>query len=225
MTKNITLEDLKKEYDKLQKKYGAKELDSIYNGGCMDNPDICFVFMNPTGRNIASSKTWHGLKSPWIGTKNIWNLFYKLNLLDENIYREIRNKKGSEWTEEFAAEVYENVKYHKYFITNLGKCTQVDARVLKDEVYEKYLHLLEKEFEIIKPKVIILFGNQVSSIVLKEKISVSQTRKQLFERKINNKTYKFYPVYYPVGNGIFNIDKAIEDINYIIEENLLNKVS
>ena len=77
----MTLDDLKKDYDKLQLKFGAKELDSIYYGGCTENPDICFVFMNPTGRNIASSKSWRGIKSPWIGTKNIWDLFYKLNLL------------------------------------------------------------------------------------------------------------------------------------------------
>lgn len=65
----MTLDDLKIEYDKLQVKYGAKELDSIYNGGCTDNPDICFVFMNPTGRNIASNKTWKGLKSLGLGLK------------------------------------------------------------------------------------------------------------------------------------------------------------
>ena len=34
--------------------------------------------------------------------------------------------------------------------------------------------------------------------------------------------YKVYPVYYPVGNGIFNIDKSIEDIKWIIE-NEINK--
>ena len=71
------LNELKPLYDKLQLKYGDKNLDSIYNGGYTNNPDICFVFMNPTGRNIASSKEWHGLKSPWIGTKNIWNLFLR----------------------------------------------------------------------------------------------------------------------------------------------------
>ena len=174
----MTLSDLTKEYDKLQKKYGAKELDSIYNGGCDKKPDICFVFMNPTGRNIASSKNWKGLKSPWIGTKNIWNLFYELGMLDEDIYNKIKNIKGSDWTEEFASTVYENVKKHKYFITNLGKCTQIDARPLPDSVYKEYLHLLEKEIEIINPKVIVLFGNQVSSIVLNEKISVSLCRKK-----------------------------------------------
>lgn len=214
----MKLEDLKVKYDRLQNKYGAKELDSIYNGGCSENPDVCFVFMNPTGRNIASSKEWTGIKSPWIGTKNIWDLFYSLDLMDETIYKKIKTIKGTDWTEEFAEEVYEDVKKHRYFITNLGKCTQVDARVLPDSVYKEYLELLEKEIEIINPKTIVLFGNQVSSIVLNQKISVSQCRKQLFQREINGRKYNFYSVYYPVGNGRFNIDKSIEDIKYIKEK-------
>lgn len=219
----MQLKDLTKEYDKLQKKYGAKELDSIYNGGCDYKPDICFVFMNPTGRNPASSKNWNGLKSPWIGTKNIWDLFYALDLLDEELYSKIKSIKGSEWTEEFADKVYENVRKHKYFITNLGKCTQVDARELPDSVYKEYLHLLKQEFNIINPKVIILFGNQVSSIVLDEKISVSQVRKKCFIKDVNGTQYKFYSVYYPVGNGRFNIDKSIEDIKWIIDHEINKK--
>ena len=216
----MTIEDLNKEYDKLQLKYGDKSLDSIYNGGCTNNPDICFVFMNPTGRNIASSKSWHGLKSPWIGTKNIWDLFAALDLIDKDIYSQIKSIKGKEWTPAFAETVYENVIKHKYFITNLGKCTQIDARPLSDSVYKKYLHLLEKEISIINPKVIILFGNQVSSIVLNEKISVSQSRKQEYIKKFDGKTYKCYAVYYPIGNGRFNIDKSIEDIKWIMTNNL-----
>lgn len=212
------IEELNKKYDRLQLKYGSKELDSIYNGGCTESPDICFVFMNPTGRNIASLKTWKGRKSPWIGTKNIWTLFYNIGLLDEEIFNQIKNKKAMDWTYEFADEVYECVNKHKYFITNLGKCTQVDARPLKDEVYLEYLKLLYKEFEIINPKVIVLFGNQVSSIVLDTKISVSECRCKLFSKKINEKEYKFYSVYYQVGNGSFNAPKAIEDLKYIIEE-------
>lgn len=216
----MKLEDLNIEYDKLQKKYGEKELNSIYNGGCDKNPDICFVFMNPTGKNVAANKNWQGIKAPWLGTKNIWDLFYQLDLLDKNIYKNIKTIKGSEWTESFADSVYNDIKKHKYFITNLGKCTQIDARALPDLVYKKYLSLLKKEISIINPKVIVLFGNQVSSIVLNEKISVSQVRKKCFIRKINKKEYKFYSVYYPVGNGRFNIDKSIEDIKWIIKHEL-----
>ena len=212
----MKLEDLNIEYDKLQKKYGAKGLSSIYNGGCKNNPDVCFVFMNPTGRNVACLQGWNGIKAPWLGTKNIWDLFYSLDLLSEDIYFRIKSIKGKDWTEEFASQVYDDVTSHRYFITNLGKCTQIDARELPDSVYEKYLDLLEKEIEIINPKVIVLFGNQVSSIVLNEKISVSQVRKKEFKKTINNKEYNFYSVYYPVGNGRFNIDKSIEDIRWIL---------
>lgn len=216
----MKIEDLKVKYDLLQNKYGDKSLDSIYNGGCENNPDICFVFMNPTGRNIASIKEWLGRKSPWIGTKNIWKLFYDVGLVDDSIYEEIRSKKPKDWDYEFADKVYEMVTNKKVFITNLGKCTQIDARPLSDEVLKKYLKLLYKEFEIIKPRVIITFGNQVSSIVLNKKISVSENRKVCHELVINNEKYKVYAVYYPVGNGIFNIDKSIKDIKWIIDNEL-----
>ena len=170
----MKISDLNPEYDKLQQEYGAKELTSIYNGGCTNNPDICFVFMNPTGRNIASSPNWKGRRSPWIGTKNIWKLFYRIGLLDERIYEEIQKRKPQEWDEKFADLVYDDVEQHKYFITNLGKCTQVDARVLPNSVYSQYLDLLCKEIEIINPKIIITLGNQVSSILL------NRDRKHLF---------------------------------------------
>jgi len=214
----MQLSDLNAKYDKMQKKYGDKELSSIYNGGCEEKPDICLIFMNPTGRNIASEKTWKGKRYPWIGTKNIWKFFYKKNLLDEKIYKEIQNKKSKEWDEKFSELVYENVRNKKLFITNLGKCTQIDARPLPDSVYLEYLDLLYKEIDIIKPKKIIVFGNQVSSIFLNQKIAVSEWRKKSIKKKIREEEYDVYPVYYPVGNGMRNIDKAIEDLKFILGE-------
>lgn len=60
----------------------------------------------------------------------------------------------------------------------------------------------------------------MSSIILDRNISVSQCRKQNFSKNIAGKNYKVYPVYYPIGNGMMNIDKAIEDLDYIIRTNL-----
>ena len=216
----MKINELNAEYDKLQQKYGAKDLTSIYNGGCINSPNICFVFMNPTGKNIASDPNWQGRRSPWIGTKNIWKLFYRIGLLDGEIYESIMAKKPLDWDEKFADLVYDNVEKHKYFITNLGKCTQVDARVLPNSVYTQYLDLLCKEIEIVNPKIIITLGNQVSSIILDKNISVSQCRKQYFQKNIAGKNYKVYPVYYPIGNGMMNIDKAIEDLKFILKTNV-----
>lgn len=218
----MKVKDLNIFYDMLQEEYGAKELNAIYNGGKEERPDICFIFMNPTGKNIASIKSWNGRRAPWIGTKNIWKLFYNINLLDKNIYDEITKKKPNEWSIEFADEVYNNVEKHNYYLTNLGKCTQLDARPLPDRVYVKYKKLLFKEIEIINPKVIVTFGNQVSSIVLDRKISVSSSRKKYYLQNINGKEYKVYPVFYPVGNGSKNIDKVIEDLNYIKKEEIID---
>lgn len=214
----MQIRDLNKKYDQMQKKYGDKKLSSIYNGGCETSPDICFVFMNPTGRNIASEPNWKGRRSPWIGTKNIWKLFYQIGLLDKDIYNDIQNKKGKEWDEDFADLVYKDIENKKIFITNLGKCTQIDARPLPNSVLKEYLDLLYKEIDIIKPKKIIVFGNQVSSIFLNKKISVSEWRKKKDQIKIKKNTYDVYPVYYPVGNGMRNIDMVIEDLKYVLGE-------
>ena len=65
------------------------------------------------------------------------------------------------------------------------------------------MDLLFKEIDIIRPKIIITFGNQVSSIILNKKIAVSENRKKYHEIEINQNT--------------FNIDKSIEDIIWIIE--------
>ena len=219
----MKMDELKKAYDKMQLKYGDKNLDSIYNGGCEKNPNICFVFMNPTGKNVASDKSWKGRKSPWLGTKNIWKLFYSVNLLSKDTFEQIMTKKPKEWDYEFCDYVYDEISKNKVFITNLGKCTQIDARPLSNDVLKKYLNLLCKEIDIINPKVIITFGNQVSTIILNKKISVSENRKIFHEIKIKNNKYKVYPVYYPVGNGIFNIDKSIEDIKWIIENEIKEK--
>ena len=79
--------------------------------------------MNPTSSNVASSKSWKGIKSPWVGTKNVWGLFNKIGVIDDDIYTKIRAIKGNEWTYEFVEIVYDQIAKNKFYITNLAKCT------------------------------------------------------------------------------------------------------
>lgn len=205
---------LHKEYDKLQLKYGDPTLSCIYGAGCIENPDIMFIFMNPTGRNISSIPSWEGLRAPWIGTKQVWDIFENLGLLQSHIYLKIKNIKSQEWDCDFANVVYEDIQNHSVFITNLGKCTQVDARPLHNSVFKDYLKLMYKEIEIVNPKKIITFGNQVSSILLGKSIRVSNYSDN--EKDILN-GYEIYPTYYPVGQGRRNMPLAIERIKKVLE--------
>lgn len=210
-----TIEILKK-YDELQNTYGSKDLNSVYGCGEDCNPRIALVFMNPTKRNIAAEKSWNGLRAPWLGTKQIWDFLAKCGLFNSTINEEIKSKKTKDWTPEFCEYVYNEVKMQGLWITNLAKCTQDDARPLPDSVFLQYKDLLKEELNLINPQKIFFFGNQVSSIMLEQPITVSTTRKQKFLLKIDEKTFESYALFYPVGNGRFNQNKAIEDIKEIL---------
>jgi len=210
-------QQLQKEFNSLQQIYGERTLDPIVGGGKEENPDICFVFMNPTGRNIASEKTWESLKYPWIGTKNVWKLFLGVNLFEEGIFNEIRERKPNDWDYSFTEKVFEEVSNRGMYLTNLAKCTQLDARPLPNLIFKEYRNLLLEELNIVKPKKIVTFGNQVSSIFLEKPISVSKERKNDYKMDILGTEKDVLPVYYPVGQGQRNIGKAIEDVKWFLD--------
>ncbi len=206
---------LHSEYDKLQIKYGDPNLFSIYGAGCINNPNIMFIFMNPTSRNISSMPSWEGLRAPWVGTKQVWGIFESLGLLESNIYLKIKNLKPEEWYRDFANDVYTDIQNHSVFITNLAKCTQVDARPVNKSVFKEYVSLMYEEIEIVNPKKIIAFGNQVSSVLLGKSVSVSNytdNQKELLNG------YEIYPTYYPVGQGRRNMPLAMDRITKVLNE-------
>lgn len=212
------MEKINKQYDKLQDKYGSKQLNSVYGAGCRQNAKVALVFMNPTKRNIATDKNWNGLKAQWLGTKQIWDFLTKCDLFDENLNKQIKSKRPTDWTEEFCEKVYAEVASKGVWITNLAKCSQDDARPLPDEIFLQYRDLLKEELALVSPQKVLLFGNQVASIVLEEKVSVSLARCKKFDLDLNGNVVEGYAVFYPVGNGRFNQDKAICDIKTILKD-------
>ncbi|HAU29868.1 MAG TPA: hypothetical protein DCW68_07170 [Rhodospirillaceae bacterium] len=204
-------------FDALQRLHGAENLNSIYGAGCTTRPDLCFIFMNPTGRNIASDKSWTGLKAPWINTKHVWKLFHAVHLISTETFTEIQNRKTDAWTPEFARTVYAELSANKIYVTNLGKCTQLRATPVSNTVFRAYLPLLDTEISTIAPKKIMTFGNQVSSLFLGRSIKVSDMRKQSLPKQIGTQTFPVFPIYYPVGQGMRNLPLAIEDILFAIK--------
>lgn len=165
--------------------------------------------MNPTGRNIASLQGWKGLRAPWIGTKQVWKLVNKLSIISNEQLNQIISTKADEWTENFAKEVYESVSMNNCYITNFAKCTMSDARSLPNSIFLQYKNLLLEEIYLVKPKMIVSFGNQVSSLLLSKTLSVSNYVNDEFEELVVDGTsYKIYPTYYPVGQGQRNMPLA-----------------
>lgn len=213
----MILESLKKEIDDLQHVYGEQGPQSIYGAGCIYEPEIMFVFMNPTARNISVNNNWKGLRAPWLGTKNTWGFLYELGIVSDNHIKKIKSFNKQDWSYNFASEVYKEIAERKAFITNLAKCTQIDARPLKNRVFREYLPIFYKEVLLTNPKHIITFGNQVSSIVLDKPISVSKYKGRQKETiKIEQKHFNIYPTFYPVGQGRRNMPLSVKRIRAIL---------
>ncbi len=219
---SLQLEKLFKQFNRLQNIHGDKSLMPIYGAGCIHEPKLFLIFMNPTRRNVASSKEWSGIRAPWIGTKNIWKLFFRLGLIDQKLFSLTQTLKPKEWTPKISHQLYERLSSKKIYVTNLAKCTQSNARPLGNKLFREYLKLIEREILIIKPKNIVTFGNQVSSILLGKNITVSKYNGQSQKYALRNIVFNVYPVYYPVGQGIRNLNKAAKVItNILVRRNLL----
>ena len=100
--------------------YGDHALDAISGAGQIKQPRLALVFINPTHRNISTSPAWGGLKAPWIGCANIWQLFADAGLISKDVNQAIQNAKTN-WTEQFALEVYTHVAEQGLYITNIVK--------------------------------------------------------------------------------------------------------
>lgn len=213
----LQITKLHESIDALQVKHGSKKLSAIYGAGCTTAPELMLVFMNPTGKNISAQLDWKGLRAPWLGTKNVWKLLYKLELLPEWIYRETQILPLDGWTFDYANTLYKDIAKQSIYITNLAKCTQDDARHVSDAVFREYLPVMHDEVSAVRPKKIIAFGNQVSSILLGKTVTVSAyTGSKKESLSIGEKVYDVYPVYYPVGQGQRNTPLAIKRLQAIV---------
>lgn len=212
----IQVQKLKRKVDKLQKLHGHPDYTALYGTGCINRPDLFLVLMNPTARNVSVHKNWKGLKASWLGTKNFWKVLYRLNLVSKETADSIQQKSPTDWDNSFCKAVYTELAHNKVFITNLGRSTQPDARPLSNGTYAACVPLMYEEIAAVRPRVVIAFGNQVSSALLGRPIKVSECRKKRFDIKIKGENYPLYTTYYPVGMGFMNVDKAIEDVTWVI---------
>lgn len=203
---------------KLQVIHGHPDLAPICGTGCTKNPDVIFLFMNPTGKNIATDLKRSGIRAQRLWTKNVWKLFFATNIISLQTFETIKSMKPSDRTPAFSEKLYKEITVKKVYITNLAKCTQIDARPLHNNIFRDYLKYTLQEIQEINPKHIISFGNQVSSILLGRPIKVSEYKENEHEELIiDGKKFKVYPAFYPIGQGMRNMPAAIERINYILK--------
>lgn len=195
------------------------ELMPILGNGETKNPKVMFVFINPTKKNISSDKNWKGQRFPFIGTKQVWRVFNRAGLFEDDLINSINNPK--EWSIEFTNEVLKFLKENSFYLTNIVKSTGRDATLPNSEKIKLFLPVLKREIEIVKPDYIVTFGLIPFENLTKQKIKL----RDYYLDAIENKNLKFYeqqfgsfrakiiPCYFPVGRG--EPKKAVEILKLV----------
>lgn len=215
MFTRLQVTHLHQHFDRLQYEFWDSSYKAVYGAWCIQQPEICFVFMNPTARNISAHPEREGIRAPWLWLKQTWRMFHELGFISEELLHTIQTLKSCREIS-FVEELYQYLSSQSVYITNLAKCTQSDAKHLKDTVFKEYLPLLREEIAYVKPKKIVTFGNQVSTILLWKSTlvgSYADTHHDILS--IWGDDYSIYPCRYPVGMGYRNIHKALERLHAI----------
>ncbi|MBU2522920.1 MAG: hypothetical protein KKE23_01365, partial [Nanoarchaeota archaeon] len=210
-----SLKDLWEIVQEVNKQHFPKnKLMPILGNGKTERPRFMFVFINPTHANISSSKDWQGPRFPFIGTKQVWRVFHKAGLFDDQLMEEMNNSKS--WSLEFTNKVLKFLTSKSFYFTNIVKWTGHDATLPDSEKIRLFLPILTKEIEIVQPEYIIAFGLIPFENMTKQKIRLKDHYSEImknnalkyFEMEHDNFKVKIIPCYFPVGRG--DPKKAVE---------------
>jgi len=181
-------------------------LQHIHGGGQENNPKVMFVFINPTHRNISSRPEYSGPRIPFLGTREIWKVFVDAGLLDPTVIERIRNG----WDRNIIDTVICTIRNAGFYLTNIVKCTQPDARLPTKKTIKKKQDIFLKELEAVNPKLVVAFGTLPFEALSGTKLKLNDHyEKQMKSDKlityptipVSGKSYNMYPCYFPVGRG------------------------
>lgn len=206
-----------------QRHYADHQLDAVSGAGSIDHPRLALVFINPTHRNISTDKMWRGLKAPWIGCANIWQMFADSTLIDTSLNQKIQRARAN-WSESFAREVYNHIAARGLYITNIVKWAGLDARLPERDKVRLYSPILIEELQLIRARYVVTFGQLTFDSMLRElHVKSSQSFGALNERmlgsgqieSVQTEVGEVVPCYFPVGQGTKNKAKAIEILKLV----------
>ncbi|MBD3318885.1 hypothetical protein GF342_03165 [Candidatus Woesearchaeota archaeon] len=203
-----TLEELWAEVYTLNRRIDpGNTLIPIVGNGQTKIPKAMFVFINPTIRNSSSSPSWKGPRFPFVGTRQVWGVFFRAGLFDEELYYRIKH--GTDWSLGFTRAVLNHLKKRSFYFTNIVKWTGSDAALPSTKKIATFLPILQREIEIVKPKMIVTFGHIPFTHLTKKKIVFEEYYQKVmredtissFDCQVCPCDARVVPCYFPVGRG------------------------
>ncbi|MEX1061804.1 MAG: uracil-DNA glycosylase family protein [Patescibacteria group bacterium] len=197
-----------------RRNFPKSNLKPILGGGKDNRPEIMFVFINPTYRNISAHPAWSGPRYPFIGTREVWRIFNRAGFLPSNLMKKIES--FIPWPVGLAEELEEFLKEEGLYLTNLVKWTGEDSTLPDFKKIALFRPLLLREIELVEPRYIVAFGLLPFKHLTGKTIKMGDYygevkatgRLAAYPLQEAFSTGQVIPCYFPVGRG--NPKRAVE---------------
>lgn len=84
-----------------------------------------------------------------------------------------------------------------FYIANTVKCRPPENRKPTNKEKEACFCYLEKQIELVDPKIIVLVGSTAMESFIEEKTTITKARGKIFEKETAGKIRKFIPIFHP----------------------------
>ena len=201
--------------------FPGNALAPILGGGQVSKPKAMFVFINPTVRNVSSDLDWQGPRFPFIGTKQVWRVFYRAGLFDSELMQQIESV--SDWSVEFTGKVLKFLQDRGLYLTNIVKWTGYDSTLPGSNKIRLFLPVLEREIELVQPQYIVTLGLIPFESLVGRKIrlgdyhaEVMRTGElQFYNLAVGSADARVVPSFFPVGRG--DPKRAVEILKLVAD--------
>lgn len=184
----------------------ARNYRHVPGGGCVDQPDVMFIFINPTVRNISAHADWIGPRFPFAGKPKLWQILAESGFVRADLPQDMLMLGP---TPEMVEVLIAETQRQRLYLTNAVKCVDTGSNLPTAARVAAAWSFLQHEIALIRPKLIVTFGlipfRQLTSmdIRLADQLWETQGGSCPFfpSQPIAGESYSVFPCYFPTGRG------------------------
>jgi uracil-DNA glycosylase len=133
----------------------ARGYRHVPGGGCVDQPRLMLVFINPTVRNLSARADWPGPAFPFAGKPRLWHILADAGLVSRDLPAQIAALGP---TPAMVERLMDETQRSGLYLTNAVKCVDDGANLPAAERVAASWPLLAEEIAIVRPRYIVALG-------------------------------------------------------------------
>ena len=184
----------------------ARNFRHVPGGGCWDRPEVMFVFINPTVRNISAHADWPGIRFPFAGKPKLWHILAEAGLISADVPQQMALLGH---TPPMVEGLIAAAREARLYLTNAVKCVDDGSNLPAADRVAAGWPLLQHEIALVRPRLIVALGlipfgalTGLSVRLADQLWDAEQGQINLYpSRPIEGRSYPVYPCYFPTGRG------------------------